>query len=701
MLGLAGSAAVALAAPAVATAAVFDSAFGVGVDSGGTGFETCTTASGCQAGTDSIIAGGMSVPSGVAVDAEGRILVADPGNARIDRFTVAPGGSVEFDRAFGEGVNPTLPGGFENCTAASGCQNGASTGAAGSMNFPVDVVVDAQGRILVADRENHRIQRFTVAADGTVAFDRAFGENVDPGGGTGFENCTTASGCQAGTASGAAGGMQQPQGVAVDAQGRILVADSTNSRIQRFTVAADGSVAFDRAFGVDVDPGGGTGFENCTTASGCQAGTASGAAGATAFPSGVAVDAQGRILSVGGNVRVDRFAVAGDGSVAFDRAFGIDVVPGGGSGFENCTTATTCQGGTPSGAAGGMRQPQRLAVDSQGRILVADFASNRIDRFSVAGDGSIHFAVAFGVDVVPGGGTGFENCTTASGCQAGTASGAAGGMSLPNDVAVDAQGRILVADGVNNRVDRFAGPTITVTKALAPAEDPGRFDLLVDGAVARAAAGNGDSGTLQVVDGSDVTIRERAASGENPLSDYDTTIDCGGGPQPAASLTLSDVTVHASCTIANARKSSPPPQPPTPSPPSQPPTPSPPSQPPTPSPPSPPAGLRPDFEIVNTDRNRRKGTATLTVEANTPGAIKIVQSRKIKGTAAKPIEPGDDAKLKVAARKAAARTLERKGRLSVNVKVRFNPESGGRLQKGHDVTLRLKAGGRRARHRAV
>jgi hypothetical protein len=143
ILGLAGSAAVALAAPAVASAAVFDRAFGVGVDSGGTGFETCTAASGCQAGTDSIIAGGMSDLSGVAVDAEGRILVANTANSRIDRFTVAPGGSVEFDRGFGEGVNPTLPGGFEKRTAVSGCQNGASTGAAGSMNFPVDVAVDA------------------------------------------------------------------------------------------------------------------------------------------------------------------------------------------------------------------------------------------------------------------------------------------------------------------------------------------------------------------------------------------------------------------------------------------------------------------------------------------------------------------------------------------------------------------------------
>ncbi len=71
------------------------------------------------------------------------------------------------------------------------------------MNFPQGVAVDAQGRILVADRNNHQVDRFAVAGDGTVSFDRAFGIDVDPSdGNTGdFENCTST--CQPGTADGA------------------------------------------------------------------------------------------------------------------------------------------------------------------------------------------------------------------------------------------------------------------------------------------------------------------------------------------------------------------------------------------------------------------------------------------------------------------------------------------------------------------
>jgi hypothetical protein len=560
-----------LAAPGVAHATVtFDRAFGEGVDTGAAAFQNCTTASTCQAGSASDAAGGMFNAGGVALDAQGRILVAEYDNHRVARFVVAGDGTVSFERAFGVDVDPSdgNTGDFENCTTASTCQAGTGSAVAGDVRFPGGVAVDAQGRILVTDGGNGRVDRFAVAGDGTVSFDRAFGINVDPSdGNTGdFENCTST--CQAGTGSGAAGGISNPFGVAVDAQGRILVADQANRRVSRFAVASDGTVSFDRAFGVNVDPSdGNTGdFENCTTASTCRDGTESTAAGGMEEPRGVAVDAEGRILVTDSeddpSARVDRFTVAGDGTVSFDRAFGVDVDPSDGNtgDFENCTTASTCRAGTESGAAGGIDDPFGVTVDAEGRILVGDSNSNRVDRFAVAGDGTVSFDRAFGINVDPSDGNSgdFENCTSASTCQAGTQSGVAGGMDFPAGVAVDAQGRILVADQINNRVSRFLpGRTVTVTKALAPATDPGTFDLRVDAAVVRAAASNGQSGSLQVADGVDVTISEQAASGQNPLSNYDTTIDCGAGPQPGTSLTVTNVTANVNCTITNTRKAAP------------------------------------------------------------------------------------------------------------------------------------------------
>jgi hypothetical protein len=473
---------------------VFDHAFGFGVDTGAAAFETCTAASGCQAGTASDAAGGMDTPAGVAVDPRGRIVVADEAYNRLVRFAVASDGTVSFERAFGIDVDPSdgNTGDFESCTTASGCQAGVGSGAAGGLNAPIDVAFDAQGQMLVSNRINNRIDRFAVAGDGTVSFDRAFGVDVDPSdGNTGdFENCTTTSGCRRPATSAAAGGMNAPAGVAVDAQGRILVPDLVNNRIDRFAVAGDGTVSFDRAFGVDVDPSdGNTGdFENCTTASGCQAAAASGAAGGIEWPLGVAVDAQGRILvSDGFNYRIDRFAVAGDGTVNFDRAFGVDVDPSDGNtgDFENCTTATGCRVGTRSAAAGAVAHPEGLAVDAHQRILSADADNDRISVF---------------------------------------------------------------------RPER----AVTVTSGLVPASDAGRFDLRVNGALARGSAGNGDSGYVFVDQGAAATIAAQAATGTS-LADYDTTIDCGGGPQPGTNLTIPAVTADVACTITNSRKPAPPP----------------------------------------------------------------------------------------------------------------------------------------------
>ena len=75
------------------------------MDTGALVFENCTTASGCQTGIHSDIAGGMGLPQGVAVERQGRILVVDRIN-RVDRFSVAGDGTVSFDRAFGMTSTP-------------------------------------------------------------------------------------------------------------------------------------------------------------------------------------------------------------------------------------------------------------------------------------------------------------------------------------------------------------------------------------------------------------------------------------------------------------------------------------------------------------------------------------------------------------------------------------------------------------------
>ena len=100
-------------------------------------------------------------------------------------------------------------------------------------------------------------------------------------------------------------------------------------------------------------------------------------------------------------------------------------------------------------------------------------------------------------------------------------------------------------------------PTITVTKAVVPASDPGRFNLLVNGVV--KASNVGDTGTTGSIGVSapTTTIAENT-TGVSPatnLANYTTTIDCGQGPVSGTSATVSTpIGTNTFCTITNTIK---------------------------------------------------------------------------------------------------------------------------------------------------
>jgi hypothetical protein len=278
------------------------------------------------------------------------------------------------------------------------------------------------------------------------SWDRAWGKDVNGGGVFGI--CTVASSCQAGTAGGLGGEMNNPAGLATDSSGNVYVADLGNHRILKF----DSSGNFLRAWGKDVDSTtAGTGFEICTAASGdtCQAGTAGGLGGEMSFPVGVATDGAGNVyVSEGGNHRIQKF----DSSGTWQRAWGKNV--NGGGVFGVCTVASSCLAGTTGGLGGEMNNPGGLATDSSGNVYVADRMNNRIQKF----DSSGNFLRAWGKDVdMTTAGTGFEICTAASGdtCKAGTTGGLGGEMNVPFAVATDASGSVYIADLNNHRIQKF------------------------------------------------------------------------------------------------------------------------------------------------------------------------------------------------------------------------------------------------------
>jgi tripartite motif-containing protein 71 len=124
--------------------------------------------------------GAFNRPEGVAIGAEGNVLVADTGNDRIVKLS--PSGTV----------------------LSSWGQTG---GGNGSFRGPTGIAVDAAGSIYVADTNNNRVQVF------------------DPSGRwlSGWGNRGTA-----------AGQFSQPTAVAVGCEGDVYVADTNNNRVQRF-----------------------------------------------------------------------------------------------------------------------------------------------------------------------------------------------------------------------------------------------------------------------------------------------------------------------------------------------------------------------------------------------------------------------------------------------------------------------------------
>jgi sugar lactone lactonase YvrE len=139
-------------------------------------------------------------PSGVAVDANGNVYVADTWNSKIRKIT--PDGNVTTFA--GSGILGHVDGPVSSA----------------QFNFPSGVAIDTNGDIYVADSGNHKIRKIT--SNGTV--------NTLAGSGT--------QGYIDGSASSAQ--FSYPTGVAVDINGNVYVADYYNSTIR--VIASNGTV---------------------------------------------------------------------------------------------------------------------------------------------------------------------------------------------------------------------------------------------------------------------------------------------------------------------------------------------------------------------------------------------------------------------------------------------------------------------------
>jgi uncharacterized protein (TIGR03437 family) len=379
---------------------------------------------------------------GIAVDSAGNVYLAEAPSYYIRK--ISP-----------DGLITTIAG-----TGHRGYSGDGGPALSADLNFPQSVVLDGNGNLIFSDVNNAAIRQ--VSVDGTI----------DTIAGTGDEGYTG----DGGPASKAQ--FLFPEGVALDGNGNLLLSDSGNFRIRsiqgalstgststavgnaRFRVVPDGTPAAQAfIFGPD---------------------------GATVTPSGnllVTEVAASKVAQIGLNSNFPFQTLAGNGASGANRGFPavaktafLDtpraiVADAKGNIYYSDNSASVVYKQTPDGMlqvyaghplTSGYRgdggpatqallvSPFGIALDKQGNLFIADRDANVI-REVLAADGTIK---TFAGD--PAGNPGFSGDN-------GPATSAR--LNSPQNIAIDAQGDLLICDRDNNRIRKVTPNGIITTIA--------------------------------------------------------------------------------------------------------------------------------------------------------------------------------------------------------------------------------------------
>jgi len=312
----------------------------------------------------------LSQPRAVAVDGLGRIVIADLGNNRVRLVDV-------------DGTISTLAGTGEIAYGGDG-----GPAAAAQLSNPSGVVLDLQGRIVIADTGNNRVRR--IELDGTIT--TIAGTGVGDEGGDG------------GPAT--AADLHNPLGLAIDAQGNLFVADTGNACVRR--IAVDGTITTVVGIGDGIHGYDGDGGPATSALLGSPTSVATDGAGnlwiSDAGNDHVRhVDPAGTITTVAGQLA--RGTVDGTPALAapLDGIAGMVVDASGRLVLADADASQivrvepdgtiTTLAGTVSGFGGDggpaiaaqLAKPYALAIDSAGGLIIGDGNNNRVRRIDAAG----------------------------------------------------------------------------------------------------------------------------------------------------------------------------------------------------------------------------------------------------------------------------------------------------------------------------
>jgi len=355
-------------------------------------------------------------PQGVAVDAAGNLVIAESGRVRV-RAVAARTGTF-YGQAMTAGDIYTVAG-----NGAFGFSGDGGPATSAEFRNPSGVRVDAAGNLLIADTFNNRV-RVVAARTGTF-----YGQAMTAG------DIYTAAGGGSGLGDGGpatSAELSVPAGVAADAAGNLLIADTGDNRAR--VVAARAGTFYGQAM---------TAGDIYTVAGNGKPGFSGDGGPATSaelnFPTGVAVDAAGNLVVADeSNDRV-RVVAARTGTFYGQAMTAGDIYTAAGNG------KTGFSGDRGPATRAELDLPRGVAAGAAGNLVVADTVNSRV-RVVAARAGSFYGQAMTAGDIytVAGNGkTGFSG-------DGGPATRAR--LSSPEGAAADAAGNLLIADTFNDRV---------------------------------------------------------------------------------------------------------------------------------------------------------------------------------------------------------------------------------------------------------
>ncbi len=359
---------------------------------------------------------------GLAVTGSGDLVISDADSCRIR--LVAGGSGSHFGQVMTAGDIYTIAG-----TGTAGYSGDGGPGTAAELNGPGGVATDSAGNVLTADYGNNRV-RLVAAASGpfygqamtagdiyTIAGDGTAGYSGDGGPATAAE-------------------LNGPAGLAVDAQGNVLINDSGNARV-RVVAAATGTF-----YGQAMTAG-----DIYTIAGNGTAGYSGDGGPATAAElNSTGIDLAGLAVDHSGNVLITDFrnnrvrlvaALSGPSHGQAMTAGDIYTIAGDG------TAGYSGDGGPALSAS--LFASHAVAVDNTGNVIISDGGNSRV-RVVAAASGPFYGQAMTAGDIY----------TIAGNGKAGFAGDGGPGPSarvfVPQGVAVDSAGNVLIADSGNLRV---------------------------------------------------------------------------------------------------------------------------------------------------------------------------------------------------------------------------------------------------------